>query len=123
MDDARTGDRGVERRHDELARELAGDVRREEVNFPIVTELNQRQRRAVFGISVHADEVLRVRPAYRNGREQFLNPRRLDERLVEAENVQIEWVRCCCFLRPAVVRGARLRLKLDSRHVAFLLLG
>jgi hypothetical protein len=69
MDDARTGDRGVERRHDELARELAGDVRCEQVNFPIVLELNQRQRRTVIGIGVHADEVLVVGPSYRNGRQ------------------------------------------------------
>src|SRR5262249_32167261 len=114
MDDALPVYRGVERCHHELARELAGDVRREQVDFSVVPEFNQRQRRAVIGIGVYADEVLGIRPAYWNGRQQLLNPSRLHETLVEAESVQIERVgRRRVGGRP---RGAGLRLKSEGRH-------
>src|SRR5262245_6960940 len=106
MDDALAVDRGVERCHHELARELAGDVRCEQVDFEVVHELNQRSRRTVIGMRVYADEVLGVWPAYWNGREQFFAPRGLYERLVEAERVEVERVGHCCLSRPAVVRGA-----------------
>ena len=52
-------------------------------NIPWPLLLDQRQRRSVARIGVDADKILRVGPTHRDGGEQLLNARFLEERLIE----------------------------------------
>ena len=74
MQNALAVDRGVERRGDELAGQLDGHRRQDEIDFAILLEFDERRRRQPVGrIGMDAYEVLSVRLPHRHRRQQLFD--------------------------------------------------